>query len=179
MIIGSALAANCPLVSGINKNTGAGSKFVFLRNRINKFAKKVDLSAENVIVEFAVVDAQTQSVDVPFVKIRMRPRTANTGGGGVVYFDGVSLSLISSFFDSNVVEDFKNYQAWAFVTNEVQEEPYDVEDEDGTVSTITTTKGGDLLIGQNVAYVGEYENAAFYAKPYHDIEKLIKTIKGE
>ncbi len=49
-VIGSALAANCPFVSGFKDS----AKLYIFKNRLNKFSKKLDLSSDNVLAVFDI-----------------------------------------------------------------------------------------------------------------------------
>lgn len=68
-VIGSALAANCPFVSGFKDP----AKLYIFKNRLNKFSKKLDLSSDNVLSVF----------DINQVKIEISPMVG-------IYCEGTS-----------------------------------------------------------------------------------------
>ena len=153
IIIGSALAANNPMVSGVNAQ--ARAKLVILRNRINKFSRKVNLSTGiitgNVLAEYEL-GAGSGELNM----------TITSSQGGPVY-------LASFGLEATVAG-----KAWALVTPVYYGEPYTVEDEDGNVSTITPEYGGELLIGCNQAISIGDVIAKFNIVGCHDVFEYLK-----
>ena len=153
IIIGSALAANNPMVSGVNAQ--ARAKLVILRNRINKFSRKVNLSTGiitgNVLAEY--------ELGAESGELNMRITSSQ---GGPVYLASLGLEATAAG------------KAWALVTPVYYGEPYTVEDEDGKVSTITPEYGGELLIGCNQAISIGDKIAAFNIVGCHDVFEYLK-----
>lgn len=153
IIIGSALAANNPMVSGVNAQ--ARAKLVILRNRINKFSRKVNLSTGiitgNVLAEYEL-GAGSGELNM----------TITSSQGGPVY-------LASFGLEATVAG-----KAWALVTPVYYGEPYTVEDEDGNVSTITPEYGGELLIGCNQTISIGDVIAKFNIVGCHDVFEYLK-----
>lgn len=153
IIIGSALAANNPMVSGVNAQ--ARAKLVILRNRINKFSRKVNLSTGiitgNVLAEYEL-GAGSGELNM----------TITSSQGGPVY-------LASFGLEATVAG-----KAWALVTPVYYGEPYTVEDEDGNVSTITPEYGGELLIGCNQTISEGDVIAKFNIVGCHDVFDYLK-----
>lgn len=144
VIIGSALPANNPLVSGLNPK--AKAKLVILRTPVNKFSRKVNLSTENIAGEYEVTDNMIfrSSVD------------------GVYCVDATGITATTVG------------KAWAYVTPIYEGDPYTVEDEDGNVETITPTYGGELLIGRNIDIASGDTIGAFKIFPTHDVFSYMK-----
>lgn len=144
VIIGSALPANNPLVSGLNPK--AKAKLVILRTPVNKFSRKVNLSTENIAGEYEVTDNMIfrSSVD------------------GVYCVDATGIAATTVG------------KAWAYVTPIYEGDPYTVEDEDGNVETITPTYGGELLIGRNIDIASGDTIGAFKIFPTHDVFSYMK-----
>lgn len=144
VIIGSALPANNPLVSGLNPK--AKAKLVILRTPVNKFSRKVNLSTENIAGEYEVTDNMIfrSSVD------------------GVYCVDATGIAATTVG------------KAWAYVTPIYEGDPYTVEDEDGNVETITPTYGGELLIGRNIEIASGDTIGAFKIFPTHDVFSYMK-----
>lgn len=144
VIIGSALPANNPLVSGLNPK--AKAKLVILRTPVNKFSRKVNLSTENIAGEYEVTDNMIfrSSVD------------------GVYCVDATGIAATTVG------------KAWAYVTPIYEGDPYTVEDEDGNVETITPTYGGELLIGRNIEIASGDTIGAFRIFPTHDVFSYMK-----
>lgn len=153
IIIGSALAANNPMVSGVNAQ--ARAKLVVLRNRINKFSRKVNLSTGiitgNVLAEYEL-GAGSGELNM----------TITSSRGGPVYLASFGLEATAAG------------KAWALVTPVYEGEPYTVEDEDGNVSTITPEYGGELLIGCNQAISIGDVIAKFNIVGCHDVFEYLK-----
>lgn len=144
VIIGSALPANNPLVSGLNPK--AKAKLVILRTPVNKFSRKVNLSTENIAGEYEVTDNMIfrSSVD------------------GVYCVDATGITATTVG------------KAWAYVTPIYEGDPYTVEDEDGNVETITPSYGGELLIGRNIDIASGDTIGAFKIFPTHDVFSYMK-----
>lgn len=144
VIIGSALPANNPLVSGLNPK--AKSKLVILRTPVNKFSRKVNLSTENIAAEYEVTEDMIfrDSVD------------------GVYCVDATGITATTVG------------KAWAYVTPIYEGDPYTVEDEDGNVETITPSYGGELLIGRNIDIASGDTIGAFKIFPTHDVFSYMK-----
>ena len=144
VIIGSALPANNPLVSGLNPK--AKAKLVILRTPVNKFSRKVNLSTENIAAEYEVTDNMIglNAVDKVYCA-EADGITATTDG-----------------------------KAWAYVTPIYEGDPYTVEDEDGNVETITPSYGGELLIGRNIDIASGDTIGAFRIFPTHDVFSYMK-----
>lgn len=153
IIIGSALAANNPMVSGVNAQ--ARAKLVILRNRINKFSRKVNLSTGiitgNVLAEYEL-GAGSGELNMMITSSQ----------GGPVYLTSLGLEATVAG------------KAWALVTPVYYGEPYTVEDEDGNVSTITPEYGGELLIGCNQAISIGDVIAKFNIVGCHDVFEYLK-----
>lgn len=144
VIIGSALPANNPLVSGLNPK--AKAKLVILRTPVNKFSRKVNLSTENIAGEYEVTD------DMIF--------RSSVDGVYCVDATGIAATTVG--------------KAWAYVTPIYEGDPYTVEDEDGNVETITPTYGGELLIGRNIEIASGDTIGAFKIFPTHDVFSYMK-----
>lgn len=144
VIIGSALPANNPLVSGLNPK--AKAKLVILRTPVNKFSRKVNLSTENIAGEYEVTD------DMIF--------RSSVDGVYCVDATGIAATTVG--------------KAWAYVTPIYEGDPYTVEDEDGNVETITPTYGGELLIGRNIDIASGDTIGAFKIFPTHDVFSYMK-----
>lgn len=144
VIIGSALPANNPLVSGLNSK--AKSKLVILRTPVNKFSRKVNLSTENIAAEYEVTD------DMIF--------RSSVDGVYCVDATGITATTVG--------------KAWAYVTPIYKGDSYTVEDEDGNVETITPSYGGELLIGRNIDIASGDTIGAFRIFPTHDVFSYMK-----
>ena len=146
-IVGSALAESCPMVAGINGNP---AKLVLLKNRINKFSKKVDLSEDNVLYERATV---ADDFAGSYAKC--------------ILCKGVSIE------DTDLLAKVK---AWAYVTPVRAGAEIEYAKEDGTTVKTTSSYGGDLLIGYNLpSGQALTENVgAFMMLPTHDIYEYLK-----
>lgn len=144
VIIGSALPANNPLVSGLNPK--AKSKLVILRTPVNKFSRKVNLSTENIAAEYEVTD------DMIF--------RSSVDGVYCVDATGITATTVG--------------KAWAYVTPIYKGDSYTVEDEDGNVETITPSYGGELLIGRNIDIASGDTIGAFKIFPTHDVFSYMK-----
>lgn len=146
VIIGSALAANNPFVSGIN--TKAKAIFVILNRPINKFSKKINMSAGNIAAQYEIGDA------------------------------GISISIgqsdVTPYLECNGITATATGKAWAFMTPVYEGEPYTVEDEDGNVSTITPKYGGELLFGRNIDIKNGDNVGAFRIVGTHDVFDYLK-----
>lgn len=146
VIIGSALAANNPFVSGIN--TKAKAIFVILNRPINKFSKKINMSAGNIAAQYEIGDA------------------------------GISISIgqsdVTPYLESNGITATATGKAWAFMTPVYEGEPYTVEDEDGNVSTVTPKYGGELLFGRNIDIKNGDNVGAFRIVGTHDVFDYLK-----
>lgn len=145
MIIGSAFAANNPLVSGLNPK--AKAVFVILRSRINKFSRKVNLSTLNIAAQY----------DIDGMNINSKNQDSQ------FYLEGDGVTATA------------NGNAWAFITPVYNGEPYTVEDEDGNVSTITPTYGGELLFGRNVTVTTGDVVGAFRIIGTHDVFEYLES----
>lgn len=144
VIIGSALPANNPLVSGLNPK--AKAKLVILRTPVNKFSRKVNLSTENIAAEYEVTDNMIfrNAVD------------------GVYCVDATGITATT------------DGKTWAYVTPIYEGDPYTVEDEDGNVEMITPSYGGELLIGRNIEIASGDTIGAFRIFPTHDVFSYMK-----
>lgn len=146
VIIGSALAANNPFVSGIN--TKAKAIFVILNRPINKFSRKINMSAGNIAAQYEIGDA------------------------------GISISIgqsdVTPYLECNGITATATGKAWAFMTPVYEGEPYTVEDEDGNVSTITPKYGGELLFGRNIDIKNGDNVGAFRIVGTHDVFDYLK-----
>lgn len=119
LIIGSAMASNNPLVSGIGAKLSEAPKVYFFDEPINKFTNKVDLS------KALKVNGVVQTSNI----------TINNN--------------IISFTIPNPQGFNRLIKSWAIVTpiETISEQQY--QDEDGNVITETITKGGELLLASN------------------------------
>ena len=79
LIIGSALAHNCPLVT---TEKGNGAALYVVKNRIGKFATKIDLASATKIIEYATVgsDPKTEPLFVNDTKIGFNDQTSTVDG---------------------------------------------------------------------------------------------------
>lgn len=88
IVVGSALARNLPLISGVQNNNSA--KLYVLPNRINKFAKTVDLTGATLIHDYA-----NGGITANFVGAQFTPQTSNVSGQAWVMADGDGNVLIA------------------------------------------------------------------------------------
>lgn len=146
MVIGSALAANNPMVSGINPK--AKAQLVILKRRINKFSRTIDLSTE------ALTGNVAAAVEI--------------GDGGVLDI-GIFRNGENTYVFSTGTKASASGKAWAYVTPMYQGEAYTVEDEDGKVSTVTPEYGGELLFGQNTDIKAGDTVGSFTIVGTHDV----------
>lgn len=151
-IIGSALARNNPLVSGVNTN--AKVRFYALKNPINKFSKTLDLSEENVVAS---------------IKVERSNFSLNT--------ENLLLSLSVGKIETTETGIFA--KAWAYAVPIYEGEPYTVEDESGNIETFTPQYGGELLLGcnENMQQGEIYGNIQIYG--VHNIYEFLKTLNKE
>lgn len=146
VIIGSALAANNPFVSGIN--TKAKAIFVILNRPINKFSRKINMSAGNIAAQYEI------------------------GAAGISI--SIGQSDVTPYLECNGITATATGKAWAFMTPVYEGEPYTVEDEDGNVSTITPKYGGELLFGRNIDIKNGDNVGAFRIVGTHDVFDYLK-----
>lgn len=146
VIIGSALAANNPFVSGIN--TKAKAIFVILNRPINKFSRKINMSAGNIAARYEI------------------------GAAGISI--SIGQSDVTPYLECNGITATATGKAWAFMTPVYEGEPYTVEDEDGNVSTITPKYGGELLFGRNIDIKNGDNVGAFRIVGTHDVFDYLK-----
>ena len=146
VIIGSALAANNPFVSGIN--TKAKAIFVILNRPINKFSRKINMSAGNIAARYEIGDTRISI--------------------------SIGQSDVTPYLECNGITATATGKAWAFMTPVYEGEPYTVEDEDGNVSTITPKYGGELLFGRNIDIKNGDNVGAFRIVGTHDVFDYLK-----
>ena len=150
-VIGSAIASYCPLVVGFKEPV----KLYLLRNRINKFSKKVDLSESNVICSF----------DMPAIS------KANDSNG-LQYLSCKGVDLFEKDFASNYPGE--RPRAWAYVTSKRNGEKTIYSDEDGIEITMENTLGGELLFGKNGGFTFNGVVGNFHIIPTHDVYDYLK-----
>lgn len=146
VVVGSALASTNPLVSGLK--TKEKAVFVILNRPINKFSKKINMSAGNIAAQYEIGDT------------------------------GISISIgksdVTLYLECNGITATATGKAWAFMTPVYEGEPYTVEDEDGNVSTITPKYGGELLFGRNIDIKNGDNVGAFRIVGTHDVFDYLK-----
>lgn len=146
VVVGSALASTNPLVSGLK--TKEKAVFVILNRPINKFSKKINMSAGNIAAQYEIGDT------------------------------GISISIgqsdVTPYLECNGITATATGKAWAFMTPVYEGEPYTVEDEDGNVSTITPKYGGELLFGRNIDIKNGDNVGAFRIVGTHDVFDYLK-----
>ena len=151
VVVGSALASTNPLVNGLKPKEKA--VFVILNRPINKFSRKINMSAGNIAARYEIgANGFDISRDTYIDENRM----------GSVYLEctGTTATVAG--------------KAWAFMTPVYEGEPYTVEDEDGNVSTITPKYGGELLFGRNIDIKNGDNVGAFRIVGTHDVFDYLK-----
>jgi hypothetical protein len=156
IIVGSGLARYCGLVDGENMVSDKISKLVVLKNPINRFEKKVDLSEENVLFTLTN-NGISDSYSERFV-INKVDGTKQW----YLYSEGKTL-------EQNVLPKDTTGKAWAYVIPEYTERTETVEDEDGNVEKVEIKRGGELLFGKNVEVNNGDKVGEFYMYGIHDI----------
>nr|DAN97966.1 MAG TPA: hypothetical protein [Caudoviricetes sp.] len=151
VVVGSALASTNPLVSGLK--TKEKAVFVILNRPINKFSRKINMSAGNIAARYEI---GANGFDIS------RKTYVDENRMGSVYLEctGTTATVAG--------------KAWAFMTPVYEGEPYTVEDEDGNVSTITPKYGGELLFGRNIDIKNGDNVGAFRIVGTHDVFDYLK-----
>ena len=156
-VIGSALASNNPMVSGLTP--AAQAQLVILNQPFNTLSRYVDLSSENVAATFQITTNSQNASTQLYISI-VNPDTAPS-----ILFQGLTATAAG--------------QAWALVTPQYSGTPYTVENEDGTTETLTPTYGGELLIGCNGSVSVGDTIAQFRIIGVHDIYKFIESQQNQ
>ena len=156
-VIGSALASNNPMVSGLTP--AAQAKLVILNQPFNTLSRYVDLSSENVSATYQITTDPRNASTQLYIRI-VNPDTAPS-----ILFQGLSATAAG--------------QAWALVTPQYSGTPYTVGNEDGTTETLTPTYGGELLIGFNGPVSVGDTIAQFRIIGVHDIYKFIESQQNQ
>lgn len=156
-VIGSALASNNPMVSGLTP--AAQAKLVILNQPFNTLSRYVDLSSENVAATYQITTDPRNASTQLYISI-VNPDTAPS-----ILFQGFTATAAG--------------QAWALVTPQYSGTPYTVENEDGTTETLTPTYGGELLIGCNAPVSVGDTIAQFRIIGVHDIYKFIESQQNQ
>ena len=151
VVVGSALASTNPLVNGLKPKEKA--VFVILNRPINKFSRKINMSAGNIAARYEI---GANGFDIS------RKTYVDENRMGSVYLEctGTTATVAG--------------KAWAFMTPVYEGEPYTVEDEDGNVSTITPKYGGELLFGRNIDIKNGDNVGAFRIVGTHDVFDYLK-----
>lgn len=151
VVVGSALASTNPLVNGLKPKEKA--VFVILKRPINKFSRKINMSAGNIAARYEI---GANGFDIS------RKTYVDENRMGSVYLEctGTTATVAG--------------KAWAFMTPVYEGEPYTVEDEDGNVSTITPKYGGELLFGRNIDIKNGDNVGAFRIVGTHDVFDYLK-----
>lgn len=157
LIIGSALARNNPMIGGI-QNVDFGSKrparlYIF-PDRLNQFSNdELDLDNATLVAEvFKNDEGSTNNMEF----------SLQVAGDGSSYLScGGKGATVAG-------------KAWAIVSTPYTGEPYDEQDADGNIVTVTPKYGGELLIGENKEInVGDMISR-FNIVPTHDIFEFTK-----
>lgn len=147
-VIGSALARNNPMIGGLIENGDA--VLYILPEEVNPFSTApLDLSGATEVLSYASDTTQNGNI-----------RLMSREQGDYISFKGAAAPVSG--------------KAWAIVSRKHEGEPYKEEDEDGNVTTVTPTYGGELLIAQNTAVNAGDTVAEFNIVPTHDIYEFIK-----
>ena len=154
-IIGSALAANNPLVSG---GTGlqAAKMYVFTEP-LSKFVNHLAGSMDVDFVTQSVDGYQVQTPDLPNLTIDIDIVDQEQGK--------VAMTTTRGRFPGT---PGVKYKAWAIVTPAILRAEQ-VEDETGESSWQVTQTGGDVLIGQNIEFEGEDVFSPVYFTPTREV----------
>ncbi len=148
IVIGSALSRNNPMIGGVN--AGSDAVLYILSEEVNPFSNdELDLSGATEVYSYASDVTQNG-------KIRLMSKE----NGDYLSFQGITAPVAG--------------KAWAIVSRPHAGEPYQVEDEDGNVTTITPQYGGEVLIAQNRQIAAGETIAQFNIVPVHDIFEFIK-----
>ncbi len=151
IIVGSGLARYCSLVDGENLADDKVSCFVVLKNPINRFEKKVDLSDGNVLCKITTSNSENY----------VNAFTLNVSSNNQIY-------LSNNGYEVKFDETLQG-KAWAYVIPEYTERTETVEDEDGNVKEVDIKRGGELLFGKNVEVNNGDKVGEFYMYGIHDI----------
>lgn len=147
IVIGSALARNCPMTRGASEN--AQAKLYVLQEEINKFSNQpIDLSAANATLV----------------------KTYTNGSGDIILHQGEE----GSYLEFTGAQSPVNGKAWAIVSGITVGEPYREEDEDGNVTTVIPRSGGEVLIAKNAEVMQGDIIAHFNIVTAHDIFEFMK-----
>lgn len=135
IIIGSALASNNPLISGIGF---VAAKLYVFTDTLDKFINHVAGSADVSFNSQTVGNYEIQTLDLPGAALALSELadgqfSINVSGGT---FPGVSGT---------------KYKAWAIVTAAISQTE-EVEDETGESTAQTVQYGGDVLLAQNIDF---------------------------
>ncbi len=152
LIIGSALARNNPMIGGIE--TKARARLYILPDRVNQFTNdEIDLDSGTFVAEMF----KNVSID-PNRYMELQFNTVN--GSNYISCPGRMATVTG--------------KAWAIVSAPYDGTPYEEQDEEGNVQTVTPHYGGELLLAENIdVNVGD-TIAKFNIVPTHDIFEFTK-----
>ena len=161
MIIGSALAANNPLISG---NGAQGVKLYVFTERLDAFINHLTGSIDVAFITETINGNQVQIPDLPSGELNA---TVGVGQFTIELAGGVMPG-----------ESGVQYKAWAIVTPMI-ERSESVEDEEGNITTQTVQYGGDVLLAQNMDFsAGDNFSPIYFTKKREVFDKsLWKTAK--
>lgn len=147
-VIGSALARNNPMICGLAEKGDA--VLYILPEEVNPFlTAPLDLSGATEVLSYARDTTQNGNI-----------RLMSREQGDYISFKGVAAPVSG--------------KAWAIISRPHAGEPYQEEDEEGNVTTVTPQYGGEVLIAQNKQIAAGETIAQFNIVPVHDIFEFIK-----
>ena len=159
MIIGSALASNNPLVSGMGLQ--AAKLYVFtqtLDKFINHLSGSIDIDFNSQTVDGKVI----QTPDLPDAELVL---SQVSGGAFSLQTEGGTLPGAAG----------TQYKAWAIVTPQLSQSE-EVEDEEGNQTTQTVQYGGDVLLAQNMDFsAGDTFPPIYFTKKREVFDKSVWT----
>lgn len=159
MIIGSALASNNPLVSGMGLR--AAKLYVFtqtLDKFINHLSGSIDIDFNSQTVDGKVI----QTPDLPDAELVL---SQVSGGAFSLQTEGGTLPGAAG----------TQYKAWAIVTPQLSQSE-EVEDEEGNQTTQTVQYGGDVLLAQNMDFsAGDTFPPIYFTKKREVFDKSVWT----
>lgn len=147
-VIGSALARNNPMIGGLAEKGDA--VLYILPEEVNPFlTAPLNLSGATEVLSYASDTTQNGNI-----------RLMSREQGDYISFKGVAAPVSG--------------KAWAIISRPHAGEPYQVEDEEGNVTTVTPQYGGEVLIAQNKQIAAGETIAQFNIVPVYDIFEFIK-----
>ena len=157
MIIGSALAAGNPLVSG---NGAQGVKLYAFTERLDRFINHLTGSVDVNFINQTLDGNQIQIPDLPNSELSITD--VDNGQFSIALAGGVLPG-----------ESGVQYKAWAIVTPQISHSEQ-VEDEQGNVTAQTVQYGGDVLLAQNMDFsAGDSFPPIYFTKKREVFDKSV------